>query len=332
MVRNQFQSETFARAGSSIFTLDLNYSSQLFLFYRAIETFKLSHHLTPVPKKVSKSLEIEDLYINDEDSVETLAHSEQVTLIKALNCIMFDLITMLKTFFMRDKPRSLDITVQSLIESSKLETSYNHFQSHNKTRDASLTSLSYNAYVALQELCNPNHGPVDLTIQLIAKYTLPHLSSTYTELPQKSLVVVQETTIHFLKNLSDSQESEAESGIMTLIQHLMANCPDRLEFRQKQAAVVTKLINICKGNIFLKAIENLVFFSFHNKVACRIFAQEIISKCLCEMTMNSDLDNRMKAKKILIAVALGRCVDSSNLVGFHFIYFSLFILIALFMF
>lgn len=278
-----------------------------------METFKLANLLAQVPKNANKSLELEDIYDNIDEPIESLAHSEQVTLIKSLNCIMFDLIKMLGTFYMKDKPETLNITVQSLTECSKLETNFNHFQSHNKVKDASLTSLSYNAYIALQELCDSNHGSVDLTIQLIAKYALPHLSATYNELPQKALVIVQETTINFFQNLLNSRKNEAETGILILLQHLMMNCPERLEARQKQATVVTKLINICNDELYLKAIETLILFAHHNKVTCRIFAQEIISKCLLENVLNRE-GSRLKAKKILISTSLGRCVDSSSLV------------------
>ena len=270
-------------------------------------------------------MDLEDLYINEEENTESLTHSEQVTLIRGLNCLMFDFIKMLETFFLKDKPWSLEIVIQYLVSTSKLERNLNHFQTHNKPKDASLSSLSYNSYVALQELCNPNHGPVDFTINLIAKFTLPYMSSTYIELPPKSLIVLQETTIHFFKNLLDSKGSKANHGILTLIQHLMFNCPDRLELRQKQAAAVVKLINICKGDLFLKAIENLVLFSHHNKVAYRIYAQEIISKCLTETLQDSEFCGRTKTKKILVAVALSRCVDTSSLVKTFFFFFIIFV-------
>lgn len=266
-------------------------------------------------------MDLEELYYNEDESIESLSHSEQVTLIKSLNCIMFDLITMLKTFFMKDKPETLNITVQSLVECSKLETSVNHFHTPKKTKDATLTSLSYNSYMALQELCDLNHGSVNLTIQLIAKYYLPLLMATYTELPQRSLMIVQDTSIRFFQNLLTIKTIEAENGILILIQHLMMNYPERLEARQKQASVVAKLINISHGQLYLKIIENLILFSYHNKITCRIFAQEIISKCLSEIVVDIDDLDRLKAKRILISATLGRCVDSSSLVRFFFLNF-----------
>ncbi|XP_043472242.1 condensin-2 complex subunit D3-like [Leptopilina heterotoma] len=281
------------------------------LYHRAIESFKLVNLLAPPPKKVNKTPEFEELYENEEETVESLAHSEQVTLTKSLNCIMFDLITMMRTFYMKDKPDTLNITIQSLIDCLKLETSVNPFQTPKKIKkDATLSTLSYNAYIALQELCDPNHGAVDLTIQLVAKYFLPILLSSYTELQQKSLVIMQETIINFLKNLLISKRNEAENGILILTQQLMINCPERLEARQKQANVVAKLINITFDNLYLKIIENLILFSFHNKVMCRIFAMEIISKCIVDQ---NDAE-RGKVKRILITATLGRCIDSSSLV------------------
>ncbi|XP_015602262.1 condensin-2 complex subunit D3 [Cephus cinctus] len=281
------------------------------LYHKAMETFKLSKHLTAKPVKRIQTTDLDNFYMQDEENISTLLNLEKITLVKGLNSTMYDLIMMLKTFCMRDQLRSLEITVHSLLEITKLETSINHFVAGNKNMDASITSLSYNAYVALQELCNPRHGAIDVTVRLISKYVLPHLLLNYVELPAKALMVIRDTTVDFLKNLLSTHEKQAELGITILIQHLMVKCPERVEARQKQAAVITKLMNLCKGNMYNSIIDDLILLAYHNKVSYRIFAQEIMGKVVLD---NSNKLLNSKVKNLLIATTLSRCIDTSNMV------------------
>ncbi|XP_011502811.1 PREDICTED: condensin-2 complex subunit D3-like [Ceratosolen solmsi marchali] len=286
------------------------------LYQWAIETLKLSELLV-VHKKNHRINDLESLYANDQN--EGILQSEKITLVKGLNSILFDLITMLKTFYMKYQVRSLEITVLCLVEVTKLETEVNHFQTyHNKMMiKASKTSLSFNAYVALQDLCDTRHGGIEDTIRLIMKYLMPHFYPNYLDLPSKAANIVWETIIYFLKKLLISKGSYAELGMKTLIQHLLVKCPDRAEARQKQATVISKLISICEGDTFLKSIENLIKFAHHNRIPYRIFAQEVIGKLLLEMPINESDDEthiREKTKLILIATTLSRCIDFSSMV------------------
>jgi condensin-2 complex subunit D3 len=285
------------------------------LYQWAIETLKLSDLLV-VHKKNYKANDLESLYADNQN--EGILQSEKITLVKGLNSILFDLITMLKTFFMKYQVRSLEITVLCLVEVTKLETEVNYFQMYNNTMvKASKTSLSFNAYVALQDLCDIRHGGIEDTIRLIMRYLMPHLCPNYLDLPSKAANVVWETIIYFLKKLLISKGSYAELGIKTLIQHLLVKCPERADARQKQATIISKLISICQGDIFLKSIENLIKFSHHNRIPYRIFAQEVIGKLLIEMPVSepeSETHIREKSKLILIATTLSRCIDFSSMV------------------
>ncbi|XP_008543526.1 condensin-2 complex subunit D3 isoform X2 [Microplitis demolitor] len=285
------------------------------LYYSVIKSLELSQHLMPVIKKSVKNLDLESLYIKYEEP-SSLLQTEKITLTKSLNVIMYNMILMLNSWHMREYVRSLEQTVFSLIEVTKLGTDVHDFKSPKKLSEGSLASLVHNAYAALGQLCDVRHGPVELTIKLIAKNILPHMLYNYTSIPLKSLTVVRDTTIHFLKTLLLTHEKNAETGIMILIQHLMVNCPERLEARQKQASVIVKLINICQDNLYSKIIKDLVLFSHNNKIPCRIFAQEIIGKFLLEPTR--DYEDRaaliIKYKCILFASVLSRCTDVSSMV------------------
>ncbi|KAK0174677.1 hypothetical protein PV327_010419 [Microctonus hyperodae] len=285
------------------------------LYQQVINTLQLAEHLMPPMKKLAKNIDLESLYINDEEPSNSLLQTEKITLTKGLNIVMYNMILMLNSWCMRDYVRSLEITVHSLIEVTKLGIDSHEFQSQTRYSESSLASLAHNAYAALGELCHPRHGPIDVTIKLITKYLLPHLLLSYTSMPIKSLNTVRDATIHFLKTLLNSHEKNAEAGIMILIQHIMINCPERLDARQKQACVFVKLMNICSKSLRAKVVENIILFAHHNKISCRVFAQEIIGKILLDTPINGDESLiQINSKKLIFSTVLGRCLDVSSMV------------------
>ncbi|CAD6215621.1 GSCOCG00000433001-RA-CDS [Cotesia congregata] len=287
------------------------------LYYSVVKSLELSQHLMPVVKKSVKNLDLESLYIQDEEP-SRLLQTEKITLTKSLNVIMYNMILMLNSWHMRDYVRSLEQTVDSLIEVTKLGTEVSDFKSPKKVSEGSVVSLVHNAYAALGQLCDPRHGHVEVTIKLIAKNILPHMLYNYTRIPLRSLTVVRDTAIYFLKTLLLKHQKNAETGVMILIQHLMVNCPERLETRQKQASVIVKLINICCNTFYAKMIKDLVLFAHNNKIPCRIFAQEIIGRFLLDPMKDEQNSERAAAtskyKCILFGTVLSRCTDVSSMV------------------
>lgn len=279
------------------------------LFERAVDTLKLSEHLIVIRK--TRVTDLESLYLDDQP--EDMLQSEKTTLVISLNSILYDMITMLKSFYMKYQLRSLEILIINLVDVTKIESDVNIFQSHYKRNEATKASLSYNAYVALMDLCEPRHGVVEDTIRLIIKYLMPHLCSNHLDLPPKAANVVSETIINFLKNLLTAKELSAELSIEILVQHLYVKSPERSEPRQKQAVVISKLINICEGNLFYNQIKNLVEFAFHNRIPYRIFAQEVIAKLLLDSPENM-FCGKEKAEMLLIATVLSRSTDYSSMV------------------
>lgn len=285
------------------------------LYATVINSLQLSEHLVPIIKKPIKSMDLESLYINDEEPSSSLLQTEKITLTKGLNIIMYDMILMLNSWCMRDHVRSLELTVHSLIEVTKLGGDNHDFKSQKRNSEANIASLAHNAYAALAALCHTRHGPLDVTIKLISKYFLPHLLLSYTNMPTRCLNIVRETTINFLKTLLNTHGRNADMGVMILIQKMMINCPERLEGRQKQAAVLVKLINITEDALHAKVIKDLVLFSHHTKISCRIFAQEIIGRILLGFN-NEDfaIAEQKQMIKVLFAVVLSRCSDNSSMV------------------
>ncbi|KAG5323912.1 CNDD3 protein, partial [Acromyrmex heyeri] len=280
------------------------------LYQRAIETLKMSESLFSSVR--NKGVNTTNSNIDDELSFcSSLLHSERSRLTRGLDRIISDLITMLKSFRFKEHAESLDVTIRILLNITRQEM---YIKSHD---NSGITSLSQNAFAALQELCSSNHGTVGLTITLIAQYMLPDLLFHHVNTQPKSITIVHEAAIYFLKNLLTIHEQETMQGIVTLIHQLMVNCPERLEGRQKQAAVVIKLLNICNEVMVLGIFRDIVLFSYNSKISCRLFAQEIVGKLLTESSLlNNNLNKnvKMKIRTISIAIVLSRCIDRSALV------------------
>lgn len=281
------------------------------LYQRAVKTLKMSENLFPATER--SITDTTDSGMDDELSDYChLLHSERVKLTESLNRIISDLIVMLKFFRFKEHAESLDITVRTLLDITKLEV-------HGKIRSNNygITLLSQKASAALRELCSNDHGTVTLTIMLIVQYMLPDLLFHHTNAQPKSVIIVHEAAIYFLKNLLNVHENETVQVIVILLHHLMVKCPERLEGRQRQATLIIKLLSICNEDVVVKIFKDIVLFSYNTKISYRLFAQEIIGKLLTEAFLsNGDLNEhiKMKMRKILVAVVLSRCTDRSPLV------------------
>ncbi|XP_046484153.1 condensin-2 complex subunit D3 isoform X1 [Neodiprion pinetum] len=284
------------------------------LYHLALKTFMLSDRLVQKSRQQGKRVNPRDAYNSDDDEGDMeLFDSEKLTLCKGLNSVMFDITTMLRGFHLCDQPRSLEITVHSLIKVTGLSKEVINFETRAVRQEASVNSLSYNAYIALSLLCDAHHGAVDVTIRLIAKYLLPSLVSNQDGLLPKELSAVRESMTNFVKKLLIAHQKDAHLGVTTLIQHLMVKCPERVEARTKQAALIFKLVNSCKDEVYLKAVEDLIVLAHNNKVLLRIFAEEIMGRFLTDNTSTTSQPNQ-KVRKALLATVLSRCLDSSSLV------------------
>ncbi|XP_012225278.2 condensin-2 complex subunit D3-L [Linepithema humile] len=281
------------------------------LYRKAIETLKLSEHFFPADVKNNREMDATSNSNDDEFSEPcVLPHAEKLKLTQGLNTIISDLITMLKSFRFKEHAESLNITIRILLDVTRLKM-HVKFQDNYK-----ITALSQSAFAALRELCSNNHGTVKWTIMLIVQCTMSDLFHNTNAQP-KSITIFHEAIIYFLKGLLEIHERETTHGIVILIHQLMVKCPERLEGRQKQAAVLIKLLNICNETVFATVFQDLILFSYNGKISYRLFAQEIIGRLLTESPLSSEdlsADTKAKTRRVLLAVVSSRCMDRSPLV------------------
>lgn len=289
------------------------------LYERAMETLRISENVFSSRRKSTKET---DALVNsssdDKSDRCTLSDSEKLKLVNGMNGVVSDLITMLKLFQLKRCTESLDLTIRTLLDVTRLEMRTKTTYNNNDSLDRRVTLLSKKAFEALQELCSSNHGTTALTVMLIAQYMLSFLLLQSTNNHQlKTITSVQEASIHFLKDLLKVYQKETTEGIVTLMHQLMVQCPDRIQGRQRQANVLIKLLNICGKSVVLKSLRDIMLYSYSGKVSYRLFAQEIIGQLLTEFNLShSDLhkEDRMKIRRILVGIVLSRCTDRSPLV------------------
>lgn len=300
--------------GSSVFRV---YHSNL--YERAMETLKMSENVFSSRRKSAKEADasVNSSY-DDKSSNHKLSDFEKLKFVEGINRIISDLMVMLKVFRLRERTESLDLTIRTLLDITRLET-YTKM-CNNVKLDYGVALLSKKAFAVLQELCSSNHGTTALTIMLIAQYMLPYfqsLQSVTNNHQLKIITIVHEASIYFLKDLLKIYKEETTQGIVTLMHQLMVQCSERSCGRQKQAIVVLKLLNICSKNVALTVLKDIILYSYSGKISYRLFAQEIIGQLLTEFDLllnNLHEETKIKMKRVLIATALSRCIDRSPLV------------------
>ncbi|XP_043274323.1 condensin-2 complex subunit D3-like isoform X2 [Venturia canescens] len=295
------------------------------LYEVALKSLELSQRLAPREKNTKRcnfnNSENSTNNVGSSDVVPNLSNSQSIALTRGLNAVVYDLVTMLKSTCTSMEIRLLETTIYYLVEITKLAEEAINPQ---RSKEATLNSLAYNAYVALEQICNPKYAAVPAISRIIAKYMLPQFLVSATNLSPKQVAMVRESTMYFFNNLLAIHGKEVQSALIILLQHIMMKCPDKVDGRQKQAAIIIRFFYICCNDesSLKECLKYLVHLCHHNKIYSRIFAQEIVGKFIMELSAsrnhreeeNSEILRQAKVEQILLACAMGRCFDVSSMV------------------
>lgn len=229
----------------------------------------------------------EQVAADDDDEAEMvmLSPSEANKLIRSLNILLNDFLRLTHTFSLKHSPESLDETISILIDVSRCETHNAQGIFVGRHGPATVTALSYNAYVALQSICNPIHGKVRKIIAIIMKHILNNIlmiSRGSSDLSARSLGVIRDHSQIFIKYMLTQIKEEAHEGVYILIQHLCIRVPDKAEFRQKTAQSVVEILRYLPTQLYKRLMKWFFKFSHNEKAGHRLFMLEVISKMLGE--------------------------------------------------
>ena len=122
-----------------------------------------------------------------------------------LNRVLFHFLHLLDHCPLKRSAESLEVTVQELVELTRLETEFASLDFGRPQRRSGLSALAFNAYIGLEKVCRPTHGDVKKRlVPLVYKHLLPAILMTYrgsSDVAPKGLAVIREHTLHFVKHL-----------------------------------------------------------------------------------------------------------------------------------
>ncbi|XP_045592017.2 condensin-2 complex subunit D3-L [Procambarus clarkii] len=234
---------------------------------------------------------VADVDDDDDGDIAMLTPSEANKLIRSLNVLLNDFLRLTQRFSLKHSPESLDETISILIEVSRCETSNAKGIFIGRHGPASVTALSYNAYVALQSICNSIHGKVKKIVIIIMKhimYNILMISRGASDLSVRSLGVIRDHSQIFVKYILTQVKEDAYDGVYVLIQHLCVRVPDRAEFRQKTAQSVVEIMRYLPIQLYTRLMKWFFKFSHNEKAGHRLFMLEVISKMLGEEERQAD--------------------------------------------
>lgn len=226
-----------------------------------------------------------DMEDDDEAEITMLTPSEANKLIRSLNILLNDFLRLSQRFSLKHSPESMDETISILVDVSRSETHNAQGIFVGRHGPATVTALAYNAYVALQSICNPIHGKVNKIVIMIMKhimYNILMISRGSSDLSARSLGVIRDHSLIFVKYILTQVKEEAHEGVYILIQHLCIQVPDKAEFRQKTAQSVVEILRYLPIQLYTKLMKWFFKFSHNEKAGHRLFLLEVISKMLGE--------------------------------------------------
>lgn len=248
---------------------------------------------------------------NDDDSGDDsdpeldpslLSPAEIQRLTISLNRVLYHFLHLLDHCPLKRSAESLEVTVQELVELTRLETDFASLDFGRAQRRSGLSALAFNAYTGLEKVCRPLHGDVrKKLVPLVFKHLLPAVLMTHrgaSEVAPRGLTVIREHTLHFVKHLMTVVSRKRRRKDLTkknyefrfffqvgdashdatevLIQHLSLQVPERAEYRHKASRAIVDIMRGLPGPVFRRVVRWLFCWAHNEKVAHRQFAVEVL--------------------------------------------------------
>ena len=83
--------------------------------------------------------------------------------------MLFHFLAFLDHCSLKRSAESLDNSIQEMVDLTHLETGFANLDFGHQQRRSGLSGLAYNAYIALQRICEPLHGDAARTTLLVFK-------------------------------------------------------------------------------------------------------------------------------------------------------------------
>ncbi|XP_066991019.2 condensin-2 complex subunit D3 [Anabrus simplex] len=260
---------------------------QMSIYEVALETLLMGNLLTEASGKKSKSADDsqnEDDEPGNGSKCRKLTERSKYCLLQGLHELLHDLSFMASNYPLVEDD-ALRKVVFNLIALTRIDTSSSNINLKSLRKDCTMSSLTVNAYVLLRQLCDPMHGDVTETVNIILMFLLPSVvmgGKHLKELPFPALSKICNHSVSFVAYLILTVKEESYKGVFIFVQHLCMSVIDKAEYRQKTAESVVCILRLLPAAVFDKTIKWFLKFSHSKKSSHRLFAVEIISKLLYE--------------------------------------------------
>ncbi|XP_014275002.1 condensin-2 complex subunit D3-L [Halyomorpha halys] len=270
----------------------------------------------------------------DDESVGELSEFEKPDVLPMLSIMLDGLSTCLRELSLKDEDESLAQTIKTLVKMTQLEWQTNVFQ-HDPKPDT-VGNVILKSYGVLQQLCNSDHGEIEVTIKTIMKFFLPTLviNEENIKMAGRSNFSSYDNTFLFINRLLRNFPKDALYGVKAVIQQLCVRMPDKADIRVKAIPQIVQLLGYLPYDAFEDLILWIVSLAHSDSIKYRICAIEVIAKLLdvsdlpdCGASTESNLNdndlmnygidktqNKRQIKllyKFLVGAVLSRSLDAS---------------------
>jgi hypothetical protein len=172
------------------------------MYTHSLHTLKLAIKISIAPNKKkrkgnakTRQLELEDDDDEEEDAMYQLSDHVRKDFVAELLQVLQDLLFMLQSMSLKEKNDAIEHTIQQFIELTYLEHT-SHILTFTRSNNVNASSLAMNAFIGLQLICKPLHGPVSELVTLVMKNILTLLHIT----PQNSLLDLAPRELNIIRD------------------------------------------------------------------------------------------------------------------------------------
>ncbi|XP_074660427.1 condensin-2 complex subunit D3-L-like [Tubulanus polymorphus] len=266
---------------------------------------------------------------DNDNELQDLSNQEKQVLRTHLTSLFKDELLLLKVFSLKSSEESLQLTLRTLVQLTRLEpktfrSDFNWNDNDDFKQSNNITEL---AYTGLNLLCNPNHRDPAVTIRKLFQHLLPSLlmissdGKLCTSAIPSPVLAIRDQTLAFITFLLDNHKASANihTSSRALIQHLCVKVPDKIEYRTKVAQIILKLLSVLSSSAYAKLMEWFQRLSRNEKTSTRVFVIDLIGMILTQPQRQIDDSIPIEMRRFclhtyLLKTLICRCSDISSVV------------------
>ncbi|XP_062309171.1 condensin-2 complex subunit D3 isoform X2 [Osmerus eperlanus] len=254
-----------------------------------------------------------------------------LTIREAIVLLVRNLLRLLQTFPLKDKPQSADSCVQIFTELTDFEPVIGELEFNSKQALDEIKSVPELAYYGLALLCSPSHGDEKENVRRVFHSLLYVIlmmrrgegCKPTLLLPSQAVISSRDQALLFVCHLVGELKETALPFLRILLQHLCCQMVEKTDYRSHGAQAVSQLLDKMPGSDYASFIKWLFGYSTHSKVAYRLFALDVsVALLACperqaEDSLGPEQAGLLSHRFLVQSLVFGRRSDASPTVRAH---------------